>query len=66
MTLEEAREHIGAGVIYQPHPEVRPEDGEIVSVNEHYVFVRYTGDRGAKATDPRNLQLLADTFKESR
>lgn len=58
MTLEEARRNIGAGVVYRPNPSVPVEDGEIVSVNDAYVFVRYTGDRSAKATHPSMLELL--------
>lgn len=64
MTLEEARKNIGAWVVYRPHPELPAEYGEIVLVNDTYVFVRYTGDRGTKATHPSKIELLAAT-KES-
>ena len=58
MTLDEARAHIGAGVVYldgagQCH------DGEIVRVSDHYVFVLFAGDRTPKATPPGALTLLA-------
>lgn len=38
MTLNEARAHIGAGVVYHPGHGA-PEDGEIVRVSDLYVFV---------------------------
>ena len=38
MTLDEARAHIGAGVVYHSG-HGRPEDGEIVRVSDLYVFV---------------------------
>lgn len=61
MTLDEAREHIGHGVIYRPYaPELDAvEQGEITSVSDSYVFVRYKGDQHAKATAPALLTLLA-------
>ena len=52
MTLEEAREHVGSGVVY------RGEDGTITSVNDSFVFVRYGSDQHSKATSPGDLQLL--------
>jgi len=58
MTLDEARRHIGAGVTYRPNRYFRAEDGEITSVSDYYVFVRYVGDRGSKATRPQDLDLL--------
>lgn len=58
MTLDEAREHVGAGVVYLPPGRPR-EDGVITSVNDRYVFVRYDGDKGSKATTPTDLILLA-------
>ena len=58
MTLDEARDHIGAGVVYLDGAGQR-HDGEIVRVNEHYVFVLYGGDRTPKATPPGCLTLLA-------
>jgi hypothetical protein len=35
----------------------RQEDGVIISVNDTYVFVRYTGDQHSKATRPGDLEL---------
>ena len=58
MTLDEARAHIGAGVVYHPG-HGRPEDGEIVGVSDLYVFVLFVGDRAPKATPPGSLTLLA-------
>jgi hypothetical protein len=63
MTLEEARENVGAGVVYtstamrrgdQP---MRPEDGTIERVGEEYVFVRY-GRAMVAATRAEDLELL--------
>ena len=59
MTLDEARQNIGAGVVYEPSSGGYREDGDIVSVNDRFVFVRYVGDRSAKATSPENLTLLS-------
>jgi len=39
----------------------RAEDGVITSVNDRYVFVRYRGWGGSKATSPEDLTLLART-----
>ena len=58
VTLDEARAHIGAGVVYNPGHGAR-EDGEIVRVSDHYVFVLFVGDRTPKATPPGALALLA-------
>ena len=58
MTLDEAREHIGDGVIYKilgGHAE----DGVITGVSDCFVFVQYRGDWHSKATAPELLQLLA-------
>ena len=57
MTLDEARAHIGAGVVYHP-VHGRPEDGEIVRVSDLYVFVVFAGDRTPKATPPGALTLI--------
>lgn len=60
MTLDEARESIGQGVIYLPRSREgmeHAEAGVISSVNDHYVFVRYGSDRGTKATYPEDLTL---------
>lgn len=65
ITLADARDHIGAGVVYRPVDQdghVRgalAEDGTIVRVNDTFVFVLYTGDRTPKATHPNHLTLLA-------
>ena len=61
MTLDQAREHVGWGVVYRPHPDAAPENGQIVSVNDEYVFVLYMGDRNysPKAARPSDLTLLA-------
>lgn len=58
MTLDEAREHIGDGVIYQPvgYP---TEGGVITGVSDCFVFVRYRGDGHSKATAAEMLTLLA-------
>lgn len=58
MTLDEARVHVGHGVVYQ-YPGRPPEDGTITGVGGWWVFVRYRGDVGSKATDPASLSLLA-------
>ena len=60
MTLDEARAHIGAGVIYDPGYGQTKEDGTIVSVSKSLVFVTYVGDRGPKATYAQDLRLLVD------
>jgi hypothetical protein len=57
MTLEQARERIGDGVVYRSGGDA--EDGVITSVNSTYVFVRYRGDTGSKATYPEDLEFLA-------
>ncbi len=59
MTLDEAREHIWAGVVYNPGHGRPEEDGEIVRVSDLYVFVAFVGDRTPKATPPGALALLA-------
>lgn len=64
MTLDEARAHIGAGVVYNPGYG-EPEDGEIVRVSDLYVFVVFAGDRTPKATPPGALTLLAPHQTES-
>jgi hypothetical protein len=64
MTLEQARGHIGDGVVYRAGRRYGDgygptEDGVITSVNDRYVFVRYAGDQNSKATAPELLILLA-------
>ena len=58
MTLDEARAHIGAGVVYNPGHGAR-EDGAIARVSDLYVFVLFVGDRTPQATPPGELYLLA-------
>ena len=53
LTLDQARRHVGAKVIYRP----KVEDGEIVRVSAQYVFVRYYW--GIAATRPEDLEFLA-------
>lgn len=60
ITLDEARQRIGAGVVYRPRPDA-PEDGEITEVRPPWVLVRYRGDVGAKATPPEMLDFLTPT-----
>jgi hypothetical protein len=44
MTLDEARQNIGAGVVsFRGGASAEDEDGVITSVNDTYVFVRYAG-----------------------
>jgi hypothetical protein len=60
MTLDEARAHVGHGVVYRPM--VGPaEDGVITSVSSLMAFVLFKGDLHAKATRPGDLELLAAT-----
>lgn len=56
MTLSEARERIGSGVVYRPYPGAQAEDGEITSANDSYVFVRFVGDRQSKACRAEDLE----------
>lgn len=55
MTIDEARSHIGDGVVYLP----TGKDGVITSVNDNWVFVRYATVGTSQATDPTLLTLLA-------
>ena len=52
MTLDEAREHIGSRVVYQPGGGQPCEEGVITSVSDFYIFVRYGAGSGPKATRP--------------
>lgn len=57
MTLEEARAHIGGGVVYLP----TREDGVITSVNDRYVFVKFNAlAMHGTACGPGDLQLISD------
>lgn len=66
MTLDEARQNVGAGVVYDAAPHLtrigiqhdQKEDGTISSVGDQYVFVRY-GHSSVKATPAESLTLLA-------
>lgn len=68
MTLDEARAAIGHDrkVVYRPYPGA-VEEGVITAVRSWrtptgpvgYVFVRYGGDVGSKATRPEDLEFLA-------
>lgn len=55
ITLAEASKRTGHGVIYRGE-----EDGVITGVSAQYVFVRYAGDTGSKATSPADLEFLAE------
>lgn len=57
MTLDEARQSIGSGVVFRGGASSEDEDGVITSVNDTYVFVRYGGDQHGKATRPEDLTL---------
>ena len=59
MTLEEARGMFGLKVVYRPHPDAVPEEGVVTSVGARYVYVRYSGDVGSKATAAEVLEPLA-------
>ena len=59
MTIDEARAHIGDGVIFHPRDTIWVEEGTITSVNDRWVFVRYGRSRTSAATDPADLTLLA-------
>ena len=60
MTLQEARDRIGAGVVYTPYPGGPKEDGTIARVGDRYVMVLYVGDHTPKATRADDLEFLAD------
>jgi len=62
VTLDEAHDHIGDGVVYRRpgSPVSQAEDGLIVRVGERFVFVCYgTPGSTPRATDPADLELLA-------
>jgi hypothetical protein len=60
MTLNEARAHIGDGVVYRT-AYGRTEDGVITSVSDRFVFVRYEGRWQSESTEPASLSLLTVT-----
>jgi hypothetical protein len=62
MTLDEAHDHIGDGVVYRP-PGAAPGDREehgVITGAGSLVFVRYGDNPQAQATYPADLTLLAD------
>lgn len=61
MTIDEARGHMERRElsVVRTVPDLDPEYGEITNVNDYYVFVRYRGSEGSRATDPADLTLLA-------
>lgn len=61
MTLEQAREHVGHGVVYKRTDDRRRswEQGVITSVNDTFVFVRYGSQITSAATYPEDLELMA-------
>ena len=59
MTIDEARGHIGHGVVYLAGTD-RAEEGVITFVTERFAFVRCAGEEMSLATDPADLTLLAD------
>jgi hypothetical protein len=59
VTLDAARTRVGDTVLYQ-RPGVS-ERGVVTSVGQRYVFVRYAGDTGSKATRPEDLEWLPRT-----
>lgn len=56
MTLEQARENIGAQVVYTSRHGAR-DWGQISSVGQTYIFVKYQGSAQAQATPPELLSL---------
>lgn len=58
MNLTEARENVGAAVVYRGHPGSPAEDGTIIRVTDAHVFVRYSGSETPKATRAHDLELL--------
>lgn len=61
MTLDEAREHIGAAVVYRCAGMQHTEEGEITRISGGLVMVLYKGDSTAKATYAADLTLLTQT-----
>jgi hypothetical protein len=58
VTIDEAREHTGHGVVYSNGFD-EPEEGVITGVSATSVFVLYRGGMHAKGTRPGDLTLLA-------
>lgn len=57
MTLSEAREHVGAKVLYSSVPG-ECEVGEIIAAGRKYVHVLYVTQPNTKATPPELLTLM--------
>ena len=58
MTLDDARLGIGRSVIYYNHN--WRNKGVIIFVNDSFVFVRYEGDVGSKATPANSLHFSVE------
>jgi hypothetical protein len=58
VTIDEARGHIGDGVVYSTGY-APPEDGVITSVSKSPVFVLYRESLHSKGTRPEDLTLMA-------
>ena len=59
MTIDEARAHVGDGVLYRPRCG-HTEEGVITRVRGTWVFVKYeSSPAAAQATDAADLELLA-------
>lgn len=58
MTLDEARQNIGADVVFRGGASTEDENGVITSVNDTYVFVRYSDGWSSQATRPEDLTLV--------
>jgi hypothetical protein len=65
VTIDEARAHIGRGVVYTTGY-APPEDGVITGVSASLVFVRYAGNLHAQGTNPADLTLLAGGTSRAR
>jgi hypothetical protein len=61
MTIDEARAHIGDGVIWRPSGggTDSTEEGAITSVSDRWVYVRFTAALTGVPIDPAYLTLLA-------
>lgn len=57
MTLDQARALVGHKVVRRVRGGVEGvEEGVITSVSSRWVFIRYGGDMGSKATSPEELE----------
>lgn len=57
MTLKEAREYIGGAVIYLKAKNDNERIGYITSVNDTYVFVRFSFSLTSQAVRPEDLKI---------